>query len=504
MAIQLDNYGVTEQGIYSGSTGSTFTLSGGTTWFEGGYEYHQFDSADDLVVSGTGLVDFAIIAGGGGGGGGVWLGAGNGEGGGGAGGLILTELAAISDGTFPIFVGAGGGQVTNGQNSTFSGYTAIGGGHGAVWANPATVGGSGGGGWFYGAGGSSGGNVGTSGQGYAGGSYTSTAYQGGGGGGSAGNGSNARTPGAGTNVFGLGIKAQGGWGGYNAQYSSGAAGTPHTGNGGNGAGGWYGGSPVYYGGAGGSGTVIVRTRRGFPSGTTVMTTTGCFELPTGCTTMTYILVGGGGGGGGAPYNVYAGGGGGGGCVVTGSTSSPAGGTYCVTVGLGGERGLNHGDLVWHGANGQSSTLSGASVNVSALGGGGGGTPQSPRAGYSHGTGGGSGTDHYITTSGGTGSCGGDGAQGNAGFEYTLAGGGGGAGGNASSWNGGAGLTVVTDLEGSQATYGVGGQGGWAAGNHDGLWGANNTGNGGGGGSTSNAAWADGGRGGSGIVIINYV
>ena len=113
-------------------------------------------------------VYYAIIAGGGGGGQTIgW----EGGGGGGGGGLILSNSSTTYiAGSRAVVVGAGGAFQTNGQNSSFLGFTAIGGGAGGY--NPTTGtagadGGSGGGG--TGTNGYRSGGAGTAGQGNAGG-----------------------------------------------------------------------------------------------------------------------------------------------------------------------------------------------------------------------------------------------------------------------------------------------------------------------------------------------
>ena len=144
-------------------------------------------------------IEALIIAGGAGGGGG------NGSlgGGGGAGGLLYygSETPKTPNGgiltlqrnvNYTVTVGAGGaGQLTtagsNGSNSVFSSYTAIGGGGGAslngTGENSAKNGGSGGGTNLA----NSGEGLGTSGQGFAGGrAYGSGSDYGAGGGGGAG------------------------------------------------------------------------------------------------------------------------------------------------------------------------------------------------------------------------------------------------------------------------------------------------------------------------------
>ena len=122
---------------------------GGTT-----YRVHTFrGSGKFYVASGAADVDWLLVAGGGG----------TGVGGGGAGGVLGSLAGAsgatvasgaysVSAGTYTIVVGAGGtggdnadSGVTDGDDSTAFGYTAIGGGRNA--GGVGKVGGSGGGGY---------------------------------------------------------------------------------------------------------------------------------------------------------------------------------------------------------------------------------------------------------------------------------------------------------------------------------------------------------------------
>ena len=254
-----------------------------------------FTSDGSLVLTETQSVDYLIVAGGGGGGR-------NAGGGGGAGGM-LTGTVTLSAGTYAITVGDGGvGQTSSfsnpgdsGNDSTFYGLTAIGGGGGASDGNPGINGGSGGGsGRDAGAGGGAGG-TGVTGQGNAGAAQNGyNTGQGGGGSGSVGaqgtgstdggNGGDGTTSNiSGTNViYAVGGGGGGGFsstttggtgsadgGGKGAYATSGSAtqataGTANTGNGG-GGGNWdsYG---NHNGASGGSGIVIVSYT--IPAGTT--------------------------------------------------------------------------------------------------------------------------------------------------------------------------------------------------------------------------------------------
>jgi len=240
----------------------------------------------NLILTEELICDILIV--GGGGGGGMNAGAG-----GGAGGLVLLQNTTLSTGTYTVRVGDGGNGGTtwaaatiasNGKDSIFGTYTAIGGGAGV---NSGGINGNSGG-----SGGGSGnatdiqsgnrlGGAGTLGQGFKGGNgtipggYTRT---GGGGGGAGGEGqasistTRAGDGGIGRNmssIFGTSV-GQSGWfaGGGGGGVHSGTGGMGGSGGGGNenvdgvngtGGGGGAGRSPNV-GRKGGSGTVIIRYR----------------------------------------------------------------------------------------------------------------------------------------------------------------------------------------------------------------------------------------------------
>jgi hypothetical protein len=159
-------------------TASTSSLeaTGGTIAYWGSYKIHIFTTtgfSDFVVTSGTGEVEYLIVAGGGGGG----MDMGGGAGGGG----VLTGTTSVLPGTYQIQVGAGGYGApggsggyrtdgagpqpnyhqftigaTQGGNSTAFGFTAIGGGIGGSSVYTYTPGASGG------SGGSGGGSSGYS------------------------------------------------------------------------------------------------------------------------------------------------------------------------------------------------------------------------------------------------------------------------------------------------------------------------------------------------------
>jgi hypothetical protein len=190
-----------------------------------------FNASSKVMLENTrdNLIDFLLIAGGGGGA----KSSSYGMGGGGAGGYIYYTGQTIVSGTYSIVVGDVVAAETQGNNSTFSGYTALGGGRGG-WTNVNGSEGGCGGGAGAGVSYTTYGGIGD--QGFKGGdSIVSQVYAGGGGGiGSAG--ANA-VPGGGAggsgksfsiftgNTFGVGGAA-----GYGSTH--GIPGGINTGNGG--------------------------------------------------------------------------------------------------------------------------------------------------------------------------------------------------------------------------------------------------------------------------------
>jgi len=246
------------------------------------YRVHKFTTVGSSTFTppvGVSSVEYLIVGGGGGGG--------TNNAGGGGGGGVLYGRKTMSAGSYPVVVGIGGANDTNGGNSYFGDLVAFGGGHGAyAGAADATSGASGGGG-----GGHSSNNIGAAGiagQGYAGGGGVLTAagrFAGGGGGfsgfggtgvggtvnGSCGNGGPGYASfitgnatyyaggggGGGTSAGTAGIATHGGGAG-NAGLTGdtpGYSATANTGGGGGGGGG-YGANRT--GGAGGSGLVVLR------------------------------------------------------------------------------------------------------------------------------------------------------------------------------------------------------------------------------------------------------
>lgn len=207
-------------------------------------------------------------------------------------------------------------------------------------------------------------------------------------------------------------------------------------------------------------------------------------------TVPVLLVGGGGHGGDVDSNDPAGGGGGGGSVGVGSLSFAKDEIYNFSVGSG---------AFSSSSISIPSTLSGPSVNETALGGGEGGNATSSWAGQSGGSGGGAGNGSvggaaaggsgllmYYSNSGGA--SGGPGESG---------GGGGGAsqvGASTTSYNGGNGGNGYTWINGK--TYGGGGGGGGYFAN-GGSPGSGGTGGGGDATNTGNRGDAENGTGGGG-------
>ena len=270
-------------------------VTGGEVTVSGDYRIHTFTSTGALETNASSLtVDYLVIAGGGGG-------SSQHGGGGGAGGYRTSvgtsgqnsaaesSLTLTGSTSYTVTVGGGGAATSNGttapngENSSFSTITSIGGGGGTGWGTPNTVGngGSGGGSSLNASGG-----TGTNNQGYDGGSTgtSNTFPNGGSGGGGAGqageNATNLSRAGNGGNGLSSSItgsavtRAGGGGGGAHQPYAGSSGGTGGGGAGatavngninvgidadentGSGGGGSSGASQT--GGNGGSGIVIVR------------------------------------------------------------------------------------------------------------------------------------------------------------------------------------------------------------------------------------------------------
>jgi hypothetical protein len=242
--------------------------------------------------------------------------------------------------------------------------------------------------------------------------------------------------------------------------------------------------------------------------------TSSWTVPSGVTSIDYIIVAGGGSGAGAGGNVGASGGGAGGVLVYTGASVTPGASMPATIGGGGVFNRSVGDS-GYGTQGGNTTFNGVTVT-----GGGGGGSYSGWSNTGVGSGGsGGGAEGGGNFTGGSGISG----QGNNGGSRTgqYDGGGGGGkgsagvsgtqGGSSSSGTAGAGGSAYVWLDGQ--SYGGGGgatgsngssvrvtsNGGTNAGNGQG---GNAVGNrGGGGGGTSGGS---GGSGGSGVVAIRYI
>jgi prepilin-type N-terminal cleavage/methylation domain-containing protein len=178
-----------------------FSATGGAITEVGGYRIHAFIQAGTFTPNGNGNIEVLVVAGGGGGASGIYS-----EPGGGAGGLIYNASYAVTAQGYSVTVGAGGAVNTNGENSVFDSFIAIGGGKGYKYGAVAD-GGSGGGGECSTVG------LGTTGQGNNGGQgyCPQGGYSAGGGGGGAG--------GVGGNGWSSGGNSYGGNGGTGLTYS---------------------------------------------------------------------------------------------------------------------------------------------------------------------------------------------------------------------------------------------------------------------------------------------
>ena len=219
----------------------------------------------------------------------------------------------------------------------------------------------------------------------------------------------------------------------------------------------------------------------------------------------YLIVAGGGSGGGVNWS-RAGGGGGAGGLIHGE-GLPISGAQTIVVGAGGV-----GTAMDRGTSGGNSVA----FNLTAVGGGAGGTNQSGRThGLAGGSGGGGSSNSGSggSSTQGTPGLGSPGGAGNdAGNPWQRGGGGGGAGGpgNAGSHADGplGGVGFISSITGTAVEYARGGDGGIRpdSGTIPGTPGAPNTGSGGGGGAhgpSTNPTVFTGSHGGSGIVVVRY-
>lgn len=228
----------------------------------------------------------------------------------------------------------------------------------------------------------------------------------------------------------------------------------------------------------------------------------------------YLVVAGGAGGG---YD-YGGGGGAGGYLASTNVTITPGSQLTITVGAGGAAGTNGAHS--YGYNGANSSIIGASISTTTIGGGGGAGNTSTNAAQAGGSGGGGAFGSMSGASGTTG----QGNSGSAGINTSSnfhAGGGGGAGTAGYAYTSGASGNGGTGLQWLNGTYYAGGGGGGGYIGYGVTFGTGGTGGGGNGGLYTQAAIAgtantggggggDGGgpggnpgAGGSGIVIIRY-
>ena len=233
-----------------------------------------------------------------------------------------------------------------------------------------------------------------------------------------------------------------------------------------------------------------------------------YTIPTGVSSVWYLVVAGGAGGG-----LASGGGGGAGGLLNGTLTVTPGALVKIGVGLGGTAGTTSAA----GGNGGDSNFS----SVDATGGGGGGSLTISPDGQNGGSGGGA-AHTSITYGTGVGGQGNNGGKGSTLTPQYPGGGGGGAGGvgaDASSYGGNGGIGLPISITGTSVYYAGGGGGGaennYAGGNGGsggggqgygsdtpGDSGTNGLGGGGGGGGY-NSVKQPGGSGGTGVVIISY-
>ncbi|MDO5764128.1 MAG: hypothetical protein Q4P84_00300 [Elusimicrobiales bacterium] len=279
-------------------------------------------------------------------------------------------------------------------------------------------------------------------------------------------------------------------------------------------------------------------------GSTTITASGTWTVPTGIRSIDIFCVGGGGGGGGAyvtrtgssgSYTVdcRAGGGGGGGYVATKKNIAVTPGTsLTVTVGAGGSAGkylystnsTTTGGPVTGGTGGTTSVKNGSTVLCSASGGIGGGSGTNATNGGNGGSGGGRGANSSSSSAGNGGSNGGNGIGATtSGTTYGVGSGSttrawGDSSGTLYSGGGGGGNYYRKDKDGDWA-YSGGSDGGSGGGGYGGQVtntsddtvnpsaGSSNTGGGGGGGYTSviqsTGNGTNGAAGGSGVILIRW-
>jgi hypothetical protein len=235
-----------------------------------------------------------------------------------------------------------------------------------------------------------------------------------------------------------------------------------------------------------------------------------WTAPAGLNSLRILIVGGGGGGGAGRDNGSGGGGGAGQVKELMSQRISQRGIYSISVGSGGIAGIGAANYPTesHAGAGQKSEISFNGISIaSSLGGNPGGgsrivTPGAANSIPSGGIGGTAATSSVASQGGSRGSYlgGGGGGGGSSGNGGTGAAGAGGAGGT-----GGSGTTsvILDSALTTNSTFGVGGAGGVPATTLTGTSGGANSGNGGRGAGAGPNVGADGGAGGSGIVVIRY-
>jgi len=249
-----------------------FTATGGTVTTSGEYTVHVFETVGAAgtfsVRSGSLAVEYWLVAGGGGSNSGSLS-----SGGGGAGGVV-SGTVTLGVGNYAVVVGAGGASGTgdnaddaqNGGDSYISG-TGIEVARGGGAAGQRSAGRNGGSGGGAGGDGVYSGGTAVSGQGYAGGTSTSTASGGGGGAGGAGGNASGETGGAGgigvtSSISGAATGYAAGGGGHGDTSGDGSQGTGGgQGNGANGG----------VREAGTAGIVILRYLTPIPAGSLMFT-----------------------------------------------------------------------------------------------------------------------------------------------------------------------------------------------------------------------------------------
>ena len=250
------NFSYTVNTVFMSATGGTITT-------DGNYKVHAFTNSGTFTVTGSGSVDYLVIAGGASGG--ITYSGFSGYAGGGGAGGALTGTASLTSQAYTVTVGAGGAtnsvngaRGTTGSNTTCFGLTAYGGGGGGgTGASNTQSGNSGGSGGGGGDGGGAGG-AGTNGQGNSGGGGGGNwAFGMGGGGGGAGGAGESGSYGSGWGHGGIGITSS--ISGTSTKYAGGGGGQPSTGygsggNNGGAGGGSYGGGRGYAPGYSGVGT----------------------------------------------------------------------------------------------------------------------------------------------------------------------------------------------------------------------------------------------------------